>query len=92
MVLKCRHRKSGQLVAIKKFLESEDDKQVHRAWCRLVVRFVVALMAENVLPAGEEDCNEGILDVEGESRDYLHVSDRASELTLPCRCCGTTIL
>lgn len=28
MVLKCRNRESGQLVAIKRFLESEEDKQV----------------------------------------------------------------
>jgi cyclin-dependent kinase-like len=28
MVLKCRHKETGQLVAIKKFLESEDDKMV----------------------------------------------------------------
>mmetsp|Transcript_30020 Transcript_30020/g.78758 ORF Transcript_30020/g.78758 Transcript_30020/m.78758 type:complete len:513 (-) Transcript_30020:2725-4263(-) len=36
MVLKCRHRKSGQLVAIKKFLESEDDKQVKKIAMREV--------------------------------------------------------
>lgn len=30
MVLKCRHRESGQLVAIKKFIESEDDKMVKK--------------------------------------------------------------
>ena len=26
MVMKCKHKESGQIVAIKKFLESEDDK------------------------------------------------------------------
>jgi cyclin-dependent kinase-like len=30
MVLKCRHRDTGQIVAIKKFLESEDDKMVKK--------------------------------------------------------------
>lgn len=30
MVLKCRHRESGHLVAIKKFIESEDDKMVKK--------------------------------------------------------------
>ncbi len=30
MVLKCRHKESGQLVAIKKFLESEEDTQVKK--------------------------------------------------------------
>ncbi len=28
MVLKCRNRENGQLVAIKKFLEPKDDEQV----------------------------------------------------------------
>ena len=30
MVLKCRHRETGQLVAIKKFIESENDKMVKK--------------------------------------------------------------
>ena len=30
MVMKCRHKESGQLVAIKKFLESDDDKTVKK--------------------------------------------------------------
>lgn len=30
MVMKCRHRESNQLVAIKKFIESEDDKMVRK--------------------------------------------------------------
>ncbi|KAI8796409.1 cyclin-dependent kinase 2 isoform X1 [Biomphalaria glabrata] len=30
MVLKCKHKETGQLVAIKKFLESEDDKIVQK--------------------------------------------------------------
>ena len=30
MVMKCRHKESGQLVAIKKFLESEEDKTVKK--------------------------------------------------------------
>lgn len=36
MVLKCRHKESGQLVAIKKFLESEDDKMVKKIALREV--------------------------------------------------------
>ena len=36
MVLKCRHRDTGQLVAIKKFLESEDDKMVKKIAMREV--------------------------------------------------------
>jgi cyclin-dependent kinase-like len=30
LVLKCRHRETGQLVAIKKFIESEEDKVVKK--------------------------------------------------------------
>lgn len=30
IVLKCRHRESGTIVAIKKFLESEEDKVVKK--------------------------------------------------------------
>ena len=36
MVLKCKHRDTGQLVAIKKFLESEDDKMVKKIAMREV--------------------------------------------------------
>ena len=30
MVMKCRHKDTGQLVAIKKFLETENDKMVKK--------------------------------------------------------------
>ncbi len=30
MVMKCRHKETNQLVAIKKFIESEDDKMVKK--------------------------------------------------------------
>lgn len=30
MVMKCRHKESNQVVAIKKFIESEDDKMVRK--------------------------------------------------------------
>ena len=30
MVLKCKHKESGQIVAIKKFIETEDDKTVKK--------------------------------------------------------------
>lgn len=30
MVMKCRHKESNQLVAIKKFIESEDDNMVRK--------------------------------------------------------------
>ena len=36
MVMKCRHKDSNQIVAIKKFLESEDDKMVKKIAMREV--------------------------------------------------------
>lgn len=36
MVMKCRHKESQQLVAIKKFLETEDDKMVKKIALREV--------------------------------------------------------
>ena len=37
VVLKCRHKATGELVAIKKFKESDDDEQVGPRGCRLYV-------------------------------------------------------
>ena len=39
MVLKCRHKDTGQIVAIKKFLESEEDKMVKKIAMRNNPRF-----------------------------------------------------
>ena len=36
MVIKCRHRETGRLVAIKKFLETEDDPQIRKIALREV--------------------------------------------------------
>jgi len=36
MVLKCRHKETHQVVAVKKFLESEDDKMVKKIAMREV--------------------------------------------------------
>ena len=36
MVMKCKHKESSQLVAIKKFIESEDDKMVKKIALREV--------------------------------------------------------
>lgn len=36
MVMKCRHKESNQIVAIKKFLESEEDKMVKKIAMREV--------------------------------------------------------
>ena len=36
MVMKCRHKETGQVVAIKKFKESEDDLQIRKTALREV--------------------------------------------------------
>ena len=37
VVLKCRHKETGQIVAIKKFKESDEDEQVRKTALREVV-------------------------------------------------------
>ena len=44
MVMKCKHKESGQIVAIKKFLESEDDKMVKKIAMREVRMLRVSLV------------------------------------------------
>nr|XP_026692918.1 cyclin-dependent kinase-like 2 [Ciona intestinalis] len=48
MVMKCKHKESGQIVAIKKFLESEDDKMVKKIAMR-EVRMLRKLHHENLV-------------------------------------------
>lgn len=48
MVLKCRQKETGQLVAIKKFLESEDDKQVKKIALR-EIKMLKQLRHENLV-------------------------------------------
>ena len=43
MVMKCRHKETGQLVAIKKFLETENDKMVKKIALREVRMLKVML-------------------------------------------------
>ncbi|KAL3875407.1 hypothetical protein ACJMK2_033355 [Sinanodonta woodiana] len=48
MVLKCKHKETGQLVAIKKFLESDDDKMVKKIALR-EVRMLKQLRHDNLV-------------------------------------------
>ena len=48
MVIKCRQKESGEIVAIKKFLESEDDKQVKKIALR-EIRMLKQLRHENLV-------------------------------------------
>ncbi|XP_069599604.1 cyclin-dependent kinase-like 2 [Ranitomeya imitator] len=48
MVMKCRHKESGRIVAIKKFLESEDDKMVKKIAMR-EIKLLKQLCHENLV-------------------------------------------
>ncbi|XP_012524644.1 cyclin-dependent kinase-like 4 [Monomorium pharaonis] len=48
LVMKCKHRKSGQIVAIKKFLETEEDIQVQKMAFR-EIRMLKKLHHENLV-------------------------------------------
>ncbi|CAN2388888.1 Cyclin-dependent kinase-like 2 [Pristimantis euphronides] len=48
MVMKCRHKESGRVVAIKKFLESEDDKMVKKIAMR-EIKLLKQLRHENLV-------------------------------------------
>lgn len=45
MVLKCKHKETGQVVAIKKFIESEDDKMVKKIALREIKMLKVCMFA-----------------------------------------------
>lgn len=44
MVMKCRHKETGQIVAIKKFKESEDDYQIRKTAMREVRMLKVGII------------------------------------------------
>ncbi|CAG0879108.1 unnamed protein product [Cyprideis torosa] len=48
VVLKCRHKETGQMVAVKKFLETEDDKLVKKIALR-EIRMLKKLQHENLV-------------------------------------------
>ena len=48
MVLKCRHKESSQIVAIKKFIESEEDQMVRKIALR-EIRMLKLLRHENLV-------------------------------------------
>lgn len=48
MVMKCRHKETGQIVAIKKFKESEDDAQIRKTAMR-EVRVLKQLKNDNIV-------------------------------------------
>lgn len=48
MVLKCKHKETSQIVAIKKFLESEDDKMVKKIAMREVRMLKVSVQTQRL--------------------------------------------
>ena len=48
MVMKCRHKETGQIVAIKKFKESEDDMQIRKTALREVRMLKVILFNQAI--------------------------------------------
>lgn len=48
MVLKCKHKETSQIVAIKKFLESEDDKMVKKIAMREVRMLKVSVQIQRL--------------------------------------------
>ena len=51
MVLKCRHKETQQIVAVKKFLESEDDTMVKKIAMREVRMLRVSIIYYMKLPS-----------------------------------------
>lgn len=43
LVMKCKHRATGQIVAIKKFLETEEDVQVRKIAIREIMMLKVGI-------------------------------------------------
>lgn len=43
LVMKCKHRETGQIVAIKKFLETEEDVQVRKMAIREIMMLKVRI-------------------------------------------------
>ena len=54
VVIKCRHKETGQIVAIKKFLETEDDPGVKKIALR-EVRMLKRLRHEHLINLIEEE-------------------------------------
>jgi cyclin-dependent kinase-like len=48
IVLKCRHKETGQLVAIKKFMETDDDLLVKKIAVREVRMLKVSMLLSHV--------------------------------------------
>lgn len=59
VVFKCRHKDTGQMVAIKKFVESEDDPVIKKIALREIRMLKVRRAAVLASPASEERIHQG---------------------------------
>ncbi|KAI9206349.1 cyclin-dependent kinase-like 2 [Polychytrium aggregatum] len=74
IVMKCRHRDTGQIVAIKKFKESEDDLQIRKTALR-EVRMLKQLKNENIVNLLEVFRRKGKLYLVFEHVDHTILED-----------------
>ncbi|KAL2918578.1 hypothetical protein HK105_201979 [Polyrhizophydium stewartii] len=74
MVMKCRHKETGQVVAIKKFKESEDDLQIRKTALR-EVRMLKQLKNENIVNLIEVFRRKGKLYLVFEHVDHTILED-----------------
>lgn len=74
MVMKCRHRDTGQIVAIKKFKESEDDLQIRKTALR-EVRMLKQLKHDNIVNLLEVFRRKGKLYLVFEHVDHTILED-----------------
>ncbi|KAJ3210884.1 Cyclin-dependent kinase-like 3 [Entophlyctis luteolus] len=74
MVMKCRHKESGLIVAIKKFKESEDDLQIRKTALR-EVRMLKQLKHENIVNLIEVFRRKGKLYLVFEHVDHTILED-----------------
>eukprot|EP00842_Homolaphlyctis_polyrhiza_P006263 jgi/Hompol1/6638/HPOL_003940-RA len=74
MVMKCRHKETGQIVAIKKFKESEDDLQIRKTALR-EVRMLKQLKNENIVNLIEVFRRKGKLYLVFEHVDHTILED-----------------
>lgn len=61
VVLKCRHKETGVIVAIKKFREPDEDNEVERRMTQREVKILRALKHENIIQMKEAFRQKGLL-------------------------------
>ena len=73
VVLKCRHKETGQIVAIKKFMEGDEDAQVKKIAMREVRMLKVSCHEEGAHVEGESSRGKCMLKVKWSSDDSSYM-------------------